>query len=73
LNKTINSTDYDTVIADSFEVLIDADKRRGPVIGLKIDPVDGKPFIVPIRFKAAKELPVTITKTLLFAAPEMFQ
>jgi hypothetical protein len=73
MSKTIVSTDYETVVADSFEILVDTDKQRGPVIGLKIDPVDAKPFIVPIRFGAAKELAILITKTLLFAAPEMFQ
>jgi hypothetical protein len=73
MNKTIVSTDYKTVVADSFEILLDNDKRRGPVVGLKIDPVDGKPFIVAIRFAAAKELALLITKTLLFAAPELFQ
>jgi hypothetical protein len=29
LNKTINGTDYDAVIADAFEILVDTEKRRG--------------------------------------------
>jgi hypothetical protein len=73
MNKTIRSTDYETVVADGFEILLDSDKRRGPVVGLKIDPVDGAPFIVPIKFEAAKELAILITKTLLFAAPELMR
>jgi hypothetical protein len=72
MKKTIRSTDHKAVIADSFEVLVDTDKARGPVIGLKVDPMDDAPFIIPIEFKAAKELALTIFKTLLFAAPELF-
>jgi hypothetical protein len=72
LNKTIRSDDYAAVIADHFEILVDTDKRRGPVIGLKVDPVDGKPFIVPMTYKAAKDVAMNIAKVLMFAAPELF-
>ena len=70
--KTIHSEDFTAVIAESFEVLVDTDKRRGQVIGLKVDPVDGKPFIMPIQFRAAKSMAYKILQTLLFTAPELF-
>ncbi|OBH43372.1 hypothetical protein [Mycobacterium mantenii] len=71
-NPTIRSEDYAAVIADSFEVLVDDSKQRGPVIGLKIDPVDAEPFIIPMTFKAAKDVAMQIAKVLMFTAPELF-
>lgn len=72
--KTIKSTDYKQVIADSFDVLVDPKPRYSakPVIGLKINPPKGKPFIVPIEFQAAMDLILMISKTLLLEAPQMF-
>lgn len=72
MSKTIHSQDFAAVIADDFEVLVDTDKRRGQVIGLKVNPADAAPFIMPIDFSAAKELALLIFKTLLFVAPELF-
>lgn len=72
MKNTIRSEDYAAVIADSFEVLIDADQRRGPVVGLKIDPIDGPAFICPMTYQAAKELALNIGKVLMFNAPELF-
>lgn len=73
MHKTINSQDFAAVIADSFDVLVDLDKRRGQVIGLKVTPRDGDPFIMPIAFESAKQLALDIGKVLLFAAPELMQ
>lgn len=72
MSKTIRSQDFAAVIADEFEVLVDTDKHRGQVIGLKVTPTDAEPFIMPIAFSTAKELSMMIFKTLLFAAPELF-
>lgn len=70
MNCSVKSTDYAEVIADGFSVLVDP---KPPVIGLKIDPVAGGPFIVPIEFGAAKQLAVLIMRTLLLEAPELFR
>jgi hypothetical protein len=71
--KTIKSTDYKTVIAENFEVLIDpAPKHAEPVIGLKIDPTRDRPFIVPMKYEAAKEIAELILRTLFSVAPELF-
>jgi hypothetical protein len=43
-----------------------------PAIGLKIDPVDGAAFIMPIDFAGAKELALTILDALMANAPELF-
>lgn len=75
MKKRVKSTDYKQVVADSFEVLIDPGPKypAKPAIGLKIDPIDGKPFIVPIEFQSAMDLAMMIMKTLLFHAPHLFQ
>jgi hypothetical protein len=72
MSKTIRSTDYEAVLAKEFEILLDTDQGRGPVIGLKVNPYDGKSFIMPITYPAAKAMAMDILKTLLFAAPELF-
>ncbi|TAM63546.1 hypothetical protein [Mycobacterium sp.] len=72
MNKTIHGADYAAVIADSFEILLDDDKDRGPVIGLRVDPVDAPAFIIPMTYQAAKDVALNIGKALLFAAPELF-
>jgi hypothetical protein len=71
----LKSTDYKEVIADSFEVLVDPKPKypAKPAIGLKVDPVKGEPFIMPIEFKTAKDLVMLITQTLLAEAPELFR
>lgn len=71
MNKTIYSTDYRTVIAETFEVLVDDNKERGQVIGLLVEPVDGEPFILPVSFPAAKEIAMNIAKVLMFTAPDV--
>ena len=73
--KTIRSTDYKEIIADGFEVLVDSKPKypANPAIGLKVDPVNGEPFIIPIEFKAALELAMMITQTLLAESPELFR
>ncbi|OBK80346.1 hypothetical protein [Mycobacterium sp. 1165178.9] len=72
MSKTIHSTHYKTVVAKEFEILVDTDEDRGPVIGLKVNPHNGRSFIMPITFPAAKAVAMDILKTLLFAAPELF-
>ena len=74
MSKTIKSADYKAVIAEGFEVLIDRAPRfpAKPAIGLKIDPVDGGAFIVPIDFAGAKELALMILDALMANAPELF-
>lgn len=71
-NSTVYGKDHETVIADSFDILVDTDKRRGPVIGIKVDPRDGEPFIMPVAYTSAKALSEMILATLLDAAPELF-
>jgi hypothetical protein len=76
MTKTrIISTDYKEVIADSFELLVDPKPAypAKPAIGLKVDPIEGESFIMPIEFQTALDLAVLITKTLLFNAPELFK
>jgi hypothetical protein len=73
VNKTIKSTDYDTLIVDEFDILVDTDKKFGPVVGIKVTPRDGSAFIMPVAVEGAKELAFTIFKTCLFAAPELFE
>ena len=71
----ITSTDYKEVIANTFEVLVDPKPRypAKPAIGLKVDPVNGDSFIMPIAYETAMDLAMMITKTLLFEAPELFR
>jgi hypothetical protein len=71
----IDSTDYKEVIADSFEVLVDPKPKypAKPAIGLKVNPANCESFIMPIEFQTAMDLAMMITKTLLFAAPELFR
>jgi hypothetical protein len=71
----ITSTDFKQVIADSFEVLVDAKPKypAKPAIGLKVDPVNGESFIMPVEFKTARDLVALITQVLLAEAPELFR
>lgn len=71
----ITSTDFKEVVAAGFEVLIDAKPKypAKPAIGLKVDPVNGESFIMPINFGAALDLAMLITQTLLAEAPELFK
>jgi hypothetical protein len=71
----ITSTDFKQVIADGFEVLVDAKPKypAKPAIGLKVDPVNGESFIMPIEFKTARDLVALITQVLLAEAPELFR
>jgi hypothetical protein len=75
MKTLIKSTDFKEVIADGFEVLVDSNPAypAKPAIGLKVDPVDGEPFIMPIEFKAALDLVTLITQTLLHESPELFR
>lgn len=72
MHNTIHGSDYAAVVADSFEVLIDDNEERGPVIGLKVDLVDAPAFIIPMTYQAAKDVALNIGKALLCAAPELF-
>jgi hypothetical protein len=69
------STDFAEVIAEGFEVLVDAKPKypAKPAIGLKVDPVKGESFIMPIEFGAALDLAMLITQTLLRESPELFK
>jgi hypothetical protein len=71
--KTISSTDYKAVFAESFDILIDPAPRypAKPVIGLKVDAEEGS-FIMPIEYGAAKAVADCILRTLLSVAPELF-
>ncbi|ASW84798.1 hypothetical protein [Mycobacterium intracellulare] len=71
MHNTIRSTDYAAIVADSFEILVDDNKERRPVIGLKIDPRDRPAFIVPMTYQAAKDIALNIGKVLMFVAPEV--
>jgi len=65
----IQSTDYDTVVVDEFDILIDT---GNPVVGIKVTPRKGNAFIMPIALESAKELALGIFKTVLFTSPELF-
>lgn len=69
-DKTIKSTDYKTVYAE-FEVLVDTDLQP-PVIGLMVDPVHGKPFILPMTPECAHAISETMLRTLLKTSPQLF-
>jgi hypothetical protein len=58
----------------SIDVLVDPDPQDGspPVIGLRIEPVAGYPFVMPLTFESAREMASMILQTLIVAAPEMF-
>jgi hypothetical protein len=58
-----------TVTVDSFEVLVDTTAR---VIGLRVDPVYGKPYVMPMAYDTANAMAECMIRTLLVAAPEMF-
>jgi hypothetical protein len=72
--KTVLSTDYRQVLAESFDILVDPKPRYPlkPAIALKVDPIDGESFIMPIDFGTAKELAAAILEQLLFHAPHLF-
>jgi hypothetical protein len=72
--KTIQSTDHDSIIAESFDVLIETQPRNGqpPVVGLMVKPRRGRSFILPMPYRTAKEMAETILRTLLAASPVMF-
>jgi hypothetical protein len=73
MNKMIQSSDYRSVIAESFDVLVDPNPPAGmpPVIGLKVDAYDGEPFIVPMRYEAAADIAQCIMQTLSRVAPHL--
>ncbi|AZP80788.1 hypothetical protein [Mycobacterium avium] len=76
MKQNIKSPDYRSVIADSFEVLVDSNPKHPakPVIGLNVDPIlgYGESFIMPIEFEAARDLAMLMMKTLMVEAPELF-
>jgi len=75
MKKTVLSTDYRQVYAESFDILVDPKPRYPlkPAIALKVDPSDGgESFIMPIDFRTAKELSTAILEQLLFHAPHLF-
>lgn len=61
--KIIRSKDFKQIDVEWVEVLVDPD--TGPTIGLKIDPVKGKPFIMPLDVDCARQLCRTLVKTLV--------
>jgi hypothetical protein len=73
MNKMIQSSDYASVVAESFDVLVDPNPPAGvpPVIGLKVDPYEGQSFIMPIRYEAAADIAQCILQTLSHVAPHL--
>jgi hypothetical protein len=71
----IKSTDYQCILAEEFEVLVDPKPQSGhaPVIGLMITPVNGDPFIIPMTYDAAKAVSDCTLKTLRREAPQLFK
>ena len=74
MKKTINSRDYRASGATASKCCDPAPHRcmGDPVIGLKIDPRKGEPFIMPLAYVTAKALAEWILRTLLQYSPEMF-
>ena len=72
--KTINSVDYENIVAENFDVLVDPKPRDGQpaVIGLLVEPHKAASFILPMAYSTAKEVAETILRTLLAASPELF-
>lgn len=77
--KNVKAVDYRHVYAD-FEVLVDTDpkaarpgaKKPRPVMGLKVNPVNDKPFIMPMDYECAKDVAESMLRTLLKVAPQLF-
>lgn len=61
----IRSNEYKQVDVEYLEVLVDPDTRIGPVIGLKVDQLKGKPFIMPLDVECARTLCTTLMRTLI--------
>jgi hypothetical protein len=77
MKTAIKSSDYPAVLAESFDVLVDRKPRfpAKPAIGLMVHPFDGdgESFIMPLEFRAARDLALTILHTLMAEAPELMQ
>lgn len=72
MTAVIHSKDFASVIAEQFEVLIDTDKSRGPVLAIKVDPLAAPAFIMPMDYSTAKALAKSIFRALYRYAPELF-
>jgi hypothetical protein len=70
LNKAINSANYKIVHAN-FQILVDTDSKP-PVIGLMVEPVHGKTFIMPMPVDCARAISESMLRTLLKVSPEIF-
>jgi hypothetical protein len=72
-HTTVQSEDYQTVMATEFDVLVDANPPAGmpPVIALMVTPVKDEKFIMPMRYEAAAEIAQHILRTLSSVAPHL--
>lgn len=50
----------DSIEAESFEFMVDTRSRAEPVIGIRINPVAGEPFIIPLPLSTAQDVAVTL-------------
>jgi hypothetical protein len=46
-------------MADSFEILVDRNSCQ-PVIAVKVNPVEGEPFALPMDIGAAKDIGLSL-------------
>ncbi|MEB3023921.1 hypothetical protein [[Mycobacterium] crassicus] len=60
---------YDSVSASRFDVVIDPDSPR---IGIRVQPHEGLPYVLPVEHQHAKWLAEDIITTVYARAPELF-
>jgi hypothetical protein len=65
----LKSSDYKHLIADEFEVLIDANPAN-PALALMAKK-DGDSFIMPMSYEAGRDMAKMILKVLRQAAPQL--
>jgi hypothetical protein len=66
--QTIKSSNYKTVLAKNFDVLVDT-APNDPVMALMVEPVSGKKFILPMDLKSARDMAVMMLDTLMKVSP----
>ncbi|SBS76415.1 hypothetical protein MHPYR_310079 [uncultured Mycobacterium sp.] len=68
--KTIPSSRYRNVLAN-YEVLVEVNSTGHPVIALKADPMVGKPFLMPMEMRAARDMALMIIDTIVKVDPSV--
>lgn len=70
--KTIKSTSYRNVLAENFDILIDANPPIGdPVMAILVEPKEGKKFLLPMDLTTARNMAVMMLDTLMKVSPHL--